>query len=230
MTVPPSVPSYDVADPVSAAPPRLTATRGAAAGETATDWLERNGRTLGAAAIATAVVVAGGFAWRASSRSTAERADRALYEAEARFSQGDPSAGAALQQVTSRYGDTPAGAHARVLLAQTYYDRGQYADGLRVLSGGSAPAEWRDATERLRAAGQEGSGQPKAAAGTYEQLARDAGPEAKAELLGDAARAYEEAGDKANARRVWQQVIDTGTRGASDEARIRLGELAAGGS
>ncbi len=225
MTVPPSVPTYDIAEPVSV-PPDVSAVRGRTSGEAASDWAERNARAVGAAAIVVAVAVAGGFAWRASNRSTAERADRALYEAEARFSQGDPGAAAALQQVTSRYGDTPAGAHARVLLAQTYYDRGQYAEGLRTLSAGSVPTEWRDATARLRAVGEEGAGQPKTAAATYEQLARSSGPQAKAELLGNAARDYEAAGDTGNARRLWRELSDLGVNGASDEARLRLGELA----
>ena len=228
MTIPPAVPSYDVADPMPASAVGAGATR-SGSGDAAGEWLERNGRTLAGAAVVAAVLVAGGFAWRTSNAASAARADRALYEAEARFTQGDPGAPAALQQVTSRYGDTPAGAHARVLLAQSYYDRGQYAEGLRALGSGSVPAEWRDATDRLRAAGEEGAGQPKAAAALYEQLAKNAGPDARAALLSDAGRAYEAAGDVANAKRVWQQLVDLGARGATEEARVRLGELKAHG-
>ncbi len=229
MTVPERA-TYDVNEPAivptDAARP-VGVPRTTSSGEAAGEWLERNGRALGAAALVAVVAAAGGYAWRASSRASAERADRALYEAEARYAQGDPSAAQALQQVTSRYGDTPAAAHARVLLAQSYYDQQKYADGLRVLSGGSVPADWREAVERLRAVGNEGAGRPKDAAATFERLAKDAGPDARATLLGDAARAYEEAGDLANARRMWQQLADSGVRGAADEARVRLGELEA---
>jgi len=225
MTVPPSVPSYDVAEPVLA-PPTVGVPRAASSGDAAGEWFERHGRALGAVAIAAAVAVAGGFAWRASERASGERADRALYEAEARYAQGDPGAQQALRQVTSRYGDTPAAAHARVLLAQSYYDQQKYAEGIRVLGTGSVPADWREATERLRAVGNEGAGRPKDAAATFERLAKDAGPDARATLLGDAARAYEEAGDLVSARRIWQQLADSGVRGAADEARVRVGELA----
>ncbi len=225
MTVPPPVPSYDVSDTM-AEPPTVVTPRGRSSGDAAGEWLERNGRNLGAVALVAAVAIAGGFAWRASSRASGDRAERALYEAEARFAGGDPNAAQALQQVTSRYGDTPAGAHARLLLAQTYYDQGKFADGLRVLGSGSVPSEWQRATEQLRAVGEAASGRPKDAAMQLEKLATDAGPDERASLLADAARAYTTAGDSANARRVWKQIVDTGTPGAADEARVRLGELA----
>ena len=228
MTVPPPVPSYDVSEPV-AVPPLAAVPLPRSSNDAAGEWFERNGRNLGAVVLVAAVAVAGGFAWRASSRASADRADRALYEAEARFAGGDPGAAQALRQVTSRYGDTPAGAHARVLLAQTYYDQGKFADGLRVLGSGSVAPQWQRATEQLRAAGELGSGEPKQAAATFERLAAGAGPDARASLLGDAARAYTAAGDTATALRVWRQVVDLGKPGASDEARIRIGELEAGG-
>lgn len=226
MTVPPSVPTYDPSEPVEAPP--VSGVVGRSSGDAAGEWLERNGRALGIAGLVAALAVAGGYAYRASSRASAERADRSLYEAEARYAQGDPSATQALQQVTSRYGDTPAGAHARALLAQAYYDQGKYAQGLQVLGTGSAPADWRESTERLRAAGLEGSGRYKDAAAAYEQLAGTASPDAKSSLLAEAARVYGEGGDVANARRLWQQLIDAGSRGGvADEARVRLGELEA---
>ncbi|GJG88699.1 hypothetical protein tb265_38800 [Gemmatimonadetes bacterium T265] len=224
MTVPPTAPSYDVAD-TTPAPRPIGVPTARSSGDSAAAWLEHNGRAVGGAALVAVVAIGAAFAWRASSQASAERADRALYEAEARFAQGDPGAAQALQQVSGRYGDTPAGAHARLLLAQSYYDQQKYADGLRVLGSGSVPADWREATERLRAVGEEGAGRPKAAAVVFERLATDAGPDARAALLGDAARAYEGAGDLANARRVWQTLVDTGARGVADEARVRVGEL-----
>ena len=224
MTVPPPTPSYDVSEPVSA-PPLVPTPLGRSSGEAASDWFERNGRNLGTVALVAAVATAGGFAWRASQRASADRAERALYEAEGRFASGDPSSAQALQQIVSRYGDTPAGAHARVLLAQTYYDQGKFADGLRVLGGGSVPSDWQRATEELRAVGEAGSGQPKQAASTMERLAAERGPDGRVSLLADAARAYTAAGDKASARRVWKQVAESGIAGAADEARLRLGEL-----
>lgn len=207
--------------------PSVARLRRRSAGESATEWVEQHGRTLGAAAVIAAVGAAGFVAWRSSERSAAERADRAFYQAEARYAQGDPGAAQALQQVVSRFGGTPAGAHARVLLAQANYDQARYAEGLRALSG-SPPADWREATERMRAVGEEGSGRLREAAAIYERLAKDAGPDTRSSLLADAARAYEAAGDRAAARRTWQAIVDAGRPGAADEARVRLGELEAG--
>jgi TolA-binding protein len=210
------------------AAPRVGQLRRGSAGESASEWLEHNGRTVGAALVVAAVAAAGVVAWRSSEQASAERADRALYQAEARYVQGDPGADQALQQVVSRFGGTPAGAHARVLLAQADYDQGRYADGLRALGSGSPPSDWRGATDRMRAVGEFGSGRPREAAAIYERLARDAGPETRSSLLADAARAYEAAGDREAARRTWRAVIDAGQSGAADEARVRLGELEAG--
>lgn len=227
MTAPQPIPSYDETAP-AAAPRVIGRARGRSAGEGATEWLEQNGRLVGGGLVVAAVAVAGLFAYRSSEQTAAARAERSLYEAESRYAQGDPGAAQALRQLATRYNGSPAAAHARVLLAQVYYDRGQYADGLRALGTGSVPADWREPTERLRAAGELGAGRPKDAAATFERLARDAGPDTRAMLLGDAARAYDLAGDTANARRTWQAVIDSGVRGAADEARVRLGELEAG--
>ena len=239
MTVPPPA-SYDIDDDTAeplepaalaadAGAPSVARLRRRSSGEAAAEWVEQHARALGTGAVVAAVAIAGLFAWRSSERATAERADRALYQAEARYVQGDPGAAQALQQVNARYGDTPAGAHARVLLAQANYDQGKYADGLRVLGSGSPAADWRDQTERMRAVGEEGAGRPKAAAAIYERLANDAGPDAKSSLLADAARAYESAGDRTAARRTWQAIIDAGRPGTADEARVRLGELNARG-
>ena len=235
MTLPPSDPSYDspaeiTYDPSAPATlPPVAMGRGSAepTGDEVGDWVARNGRALGASAVVLAVAVAGVFAWQSANRASAGRAERALYEAEARFGQGDPAAAGALQGVVRRYGDTPAGAHARVLLAQSYYDQQKYADGLRVLSQGSVPEVWQGPTDRLRAVGELGVGRPKQAAAIYERLAGSAGPETKASVLGDAARAYEAAGATVDAKRLWQRVIDTGVAGAADEARVRLGALEA---
>lgn len=241
MTVPPPA-SYDLDDDTAeplepaelaasadAGAPPVARVRKRSSGEAAAEWVEQNARALGTGAVIAAVAVAGLFAWRSSERATADRADRALYQAEARYVQGDPGAAQALQQVNARYGGTSAGAHARVLLAQANYDQGKYADGLRVLGGGSPPADWRDQTERMRAVGEEGAGRPKEAAAIYERLASEVGPDEKSSLLGDAARAYEAAGDQAAARRTWQSIIDAGRPGTADEARVRLGELNARG-
>lgn len=201
--------------------------RSRSTGDAVAEWVERHARTLGGALVVGAVAVAGVFAWRASERTTAVRADRALYEAEARYIQGDPAAVQALRQVTTRYGSTPAGAHARVLLAQANYDQAKYADGLKVVEGGSPPAYWQEPIGRMRAVGQEGVARPRDAAATYERLAQAAGPDARSSLLADAARAYEAAGDVAGARRTWQAIVDAARPGTADEARIRLGELSA---
>ena len=184
-----------------------------------------NGRVLGIAAAAVAIAAAGSVLWRSSSRATAARAEQALYAAEGRLVQGDAGAVQALQQVNARYGDTPAGTHARVLLAQSYYDQQQYADGVRLLDQHKPGPGWREPVGELRADGVQGEGRGRQAAQELEALAATAGPQIRADLLADAARAYQDVGAAADARRVWEQVLASGIRGPADEARIRLGEL-----
>jgi hypothetical protein len=75
----------------------------------------------------------------------------------------------------------------------------------------------------------EGAGRPGEAAKVYEQLAGGKGVVARRrdELRASAARAYQLAGDRTSARRLWQQIITDNASPLTDEARVRVGELSA---
>lgn len=226
MTVPPTAPVYE---PDAAAAPMAPRVRDLERGNPVLVWLEENARVVVGVSVAALVAGAGAYFWRESERGAAARADQALYQAEAQLAQGDPGAPRALQQISTRYGNAPAAVQARALLAEAAYDRQQYAEGVRLADPGAAPAPMRDGVAALRAIGEQGLGRGREAAAELEGLAKGAGPEHRSELVGDAARMYQDAGDLAGARRAWRAVLDGGVRGAADEARIRLGELDAAG-
>jgi hypothetical protein len=198
-------------------------------GDPVGDWLGRNGRfvTIGVALIAAAG--AGGLLWRSTERTKAQRAERAFSDALA-SAQGDPTAQErAMRPLATRYNGTMGGAQATLLLVQSLYDQGKFQDGLTVLGRTKVPDAFGDAVGLLRAAGLEGVGRPAEAGKIYEQLA--GAPKVVArrrdELRAAAARAYQLAGDRTSARRLWQQIITDNASPLIDEARVRIGELSA---
>jgi predicted negative regulator of RcsB-dependent stress response len=199
-----------------------------AATENFTDWVREHATqvTIGVAAVA--VLVAGGALWRSSSANKAARADAAFFDAQAPLAQGNvPAAQQQLQQVAQRYDGTAGGTQAQLLLAQTYYDQGKYQDGLNVLKQASgAPKLFSGPIKVLTAVGNEGLGQFAQAAKSYEDAASEAHSEAeRSQLRADAARAYQAAGDKVSALRIWTDLAKLEGQGVADEARVRVGEL-----
>jgi hypothetical protein len=112
---------------------------------------------------------------------------------------------------------------------QALYDQGKFQDGLAVLNRTKLSSEFADGGELLRAAGLEGIGRPAEAAKVYERLAGTSGLVARRrdELRASAARAYQLGGDRASARRLWEQIIRDAGSTIADEARVRVGELGA---
>lgn len=195
----------------------------------AADWLRDHGRALGIAAAAVAVFAVGGVAWRGSERAKVQRAEQALYQAQA-AAQGNPSAAErSLRDVANRYAGTPGGAQATLLLTQALYDQGRFQDGLTVLGRAKPPEDFRDAVRSLTAAGYEGVGRAAEAGKLYEQLsaAPNLVTRRRDELRASAARAYQLANDRASAIRMWELILASGAGPGTDEARVRLGELKA---
>jgi tetratricopeptide (TPR) repeat protein len=193
------------------------------------DWLRAHGRAV---SIGLGLLVAaglGGVLWRTTERSKAERGDRAFYEAQASAQGGPAATERAMRPLVTRYAGTPAGSQAELLLVQALYDQGKFQDGLAVLDRTKLSSEFSDGGELLRAAGLEGIGRQAEAAKVYERLAGTSGLVARRrdELRASAARAYQLGGDRASARRLWEQIIRDAGSTIADEARVRVGELGA---
>lgn len=193
----------------------------------AADWLRDHGRALGVGVAAVALFAVGGVAWRGSERAKAQRAEQALFQAQA-TAQGNPGAAErGLRDVANRYGGTAGGAQATLLLAQTLYDQGRFQDGLAVLARAKVPEAFGDGVRLLTAAGYEGVGRATEAGKVYEQLsaAPNLAARRRDEFRAAAARAYQLGNDRASAMRLWGQVLANGSGATVDEARVRLGEL-----
>jgi len=164
---------------------------------------------------------------------TNNNAERALNSAKQSLNSGNlPLAQSDLEKVYSRYGSTPAGVEAALLLAGLDYDAGKVQDGINVLqkAAGSRAASSVQST----ILGLEGDGYAQMrklgeAAKQYEAAAAATQFETeKASLRAKAARTYQQAGDTARAHKLWADLAtDPATITVAAEARVRLGELTA---
>ncbi len=135
-----------------------------------------------------------------------------------------------LQRTVTRWPNTMGGREAALLLAQIDYEQGQYQEGVDVLKKlRSTNADFSPgAVQNLLADGYEQLGKAGEAAKAFEQAAAAARfPRDSAEYLLSAARAYFEAGNKADAMRIWQALSESSITEVAAEARVRLGEVEA---
>ena len=193
------------------------------------EWMRANGRVVGVGVAVVAAAGLGALLWQTTERSKAERAERAFFEAQSAGQGGPAAVERVMRPLVTRYGGTPGGSQAELLLVQSLYDQGKYQDGLGILARTKLSAEFADGGELLKAAGLDGAGRPVEAAKAYEQLAGAAGLAARRrdDLRASAARAYQLAGDRASARRLWQHIVTDNASPLVDEARVRVGELSA---
>ncbi len=192
------------------------------------DWLTLHAKKIAVAAVVIVVAVGGIYTYRQMSASTAQRAERAYFAAQA--AQGSPAEQErALDGVVGAYRGTPAATQAALLLAQLRYDRGAYAEGVATLAGiDGQGGEFEASIDALIAAGLEGQGQFAEAAAKY----REAADEARFDIdrdgyLADAARAFRRGGNDAEAVRIWTELAADPLGPLAAEARVRLGELTA---
>jgi len=179
-------------------------------------------------AVAVAVVVGGGFLWKANSARREAQGEKAFYDAMSLASRNDPKAGDALRKAASRYDGTAGGVQAAIFYAQELFDKGKFTDGQKALDGVKSPGAFASSIESLKAAGYEGEQKFDKAAEHYMAAV------AKAELTGqrdylkgEAARAYANAGKKDEAIKLWKELAEKPDSPMAAEARIRLGELTA---
>jgi hypothetical protein len=197
------------------------------------DWA-RNNSTLWM--VATGVLVAGVLVYLFVGRlrlNTNNSAERALNSAKQSLNSGNlPLAQSDLEKVYSRYGSTPAGVEAALLLAGLDYDAGKVQDGVSLLQKAAGTGAAANQQSTILALEGDGYAQMKKlgeAAKQYEAAAAATTFETeKAALRAKAARTYQQAGDTAAAHKLWAALAtDPATTTVAAEARVRLGELTA---
>ena len=199
--------------------------------QSALQWMELHARQLAAAAVVVVLLAAGAWFYRASERSRAETAGRSLAEAEQAFNAGNLAlAQSDLEKVVNRYGGTPAGKQAKLLLAQVMYQRGQYQKGINQISSLTKGTDKYlvASAYNLMAAGYEEMGKFRQAADLYRKAADNAAAAGiKYTYMASEARALTSAGDTAGATKIWSTLAADAANPAAAEARVRLGELEA---
>ncbi len=201
--------------------------------ETLIEWFQRNGRVV---AVAIAVIAVGAGAYWYYGRSVDiknQNAGQALNTALQSIQAGNKAlATSDLQKVVTRYGDTPSGIEAGLLMAQLDFNDQKVQDGVKLLEGltSSGAAKLQLASiYSLMGDGQMQGGQFAAAAKSYQQAVDASQTDLdKAYQLSKQARALSLAGDTAQAVAIWKKLADDPkTQGVGAEARVRLGEAEA---
>ena len=194
------------------------------------EWLHVNSRVVAVAAIVVAVAAIGGWLYTRNQAGKELRAEQALLRAEQSLGQGNiPLAQTDLQKLISSQGGTAGASQGAMLLAQTYYDKGEYQKGIDALEkSGAARKEFEAGAEALIADGYSQLGKYAEAAAHYKKAAEVTRFQNDREgYLADAARNFMAGKDTAQARQVWQDVLKNENGVYAAEARVRLGELTA---
>lgn len=201
--------------------------------ENASAWLQLNMKPI---LVAVAIVVVGSaavYGYRVMDQNKQTEANAELYKATGPLTEGKlPEAQAALEKVVKKYGGTTSGAQASMLLAQVLYDQKKFAEGITSLEAakGSAGSDFGASVEALEAIGYEAQGKFDQAAEHYAKAAAAARfPADKAANQANQARSLTSAGKLADARKVWEELAKLDNMAYSQEAQVRLGELAGAG-
>jgi len=200
----------------------------------ASAWSRQNSRALLIGLIILAIAVVAAIYYVNYRGRMAARAATELLEVRQTAATGDvPTAIAALEGYVSRFGNTPAGAEARLLLAQLHLAAGnaaQAAESVRPVVDADDPLLATSAG-LLMAGALEASGQPEQAEQAYMRVAEDAEMEfQRREALEDAARIRVERGDRAGAVEIYDQLIGLTEEGSAerDVYEMRRTEITAG--
>ena len=194
-------------------------------------WVQTHSRKVAIAGVVLLALGLGVWLWRQSRASRERNASIDLLGASQSIQQGNIAlAQSDLEKLVARYEGTNAAAQAAFELANIYYSQGQFDRGitlLQQLAASSDDALTKAMAENGVGAGYEGAGKFADAAGHYRRAAELTRLEDERDVyLANAARAYQAAGNKAEAVAIWRRLIESeGTQAA--EARVRLGELTA---
>src|SRR5258706_5055615 len=169
------------------------------------DWTRINSRALTAGAAIIVIAAAGYWFYMRSRQIQAANAEKALMQAKQSMSAGNLAlAQSDLQKIYTRYGSTGAGVEAAMLLAQIDFDSGKIQDGisrLEKVAGSSAASDNESTIRSLEGDGYAQMGKMAEAAKAYQSAADVSGFEnEKAFSTSKAARAFQAAGDTAQAR------------------------------
>jgi predicted negative regulator of RcsB-dependent stress response len=199
--------------------------------ESLSSWFQSNSKVIGGVIGGAAVVGALIVGYRSWTGSTREKASAALYQAQAPFAEGKlDEARTALEKVATRYSGTASGQQASVLLAQALYEQKKYDEGIKglekALSGASS--DFKASIESMIASGYEFKQAWNDAAAHYAKAAA-ASPFAadKHQYEASQARSLTLAGKTAEAKKLWESLAQMDGEPIQQEARVRLGELAA---
>ena len=194
------------------------------------EWLHVNSRLVGIAIAVVAVAAAGGWLYERNQAGKELRAEQTLLQAEQSIGQGNiPLAQTDLQKLISTQGGTAGASQGAMLLAQSYYDKGEYQKGIDALEkSGAARKEFEAQVEALIGDGYSQLGKYADAATHYKKAADATRFKNDREgYLADAARNFMAGKDTAQARQLWQDVLKNESGPFANEARVRLGELTA---
>lgn len=177
------------------------------------------------------VALAGGVVlWRLSASQKAERARVALADATNTLYSGNrPLGETQLQAVADRYRDTAAGIEGAMVLAQTDFEEGRWADGLKVLDAvkqSSAIENFKGPIDGLIAGGYADMKKYDDAVKNFQAAADDSKYQPVKDLyLADAARVLQAAGKNDDAKKIWEEIASRPDSPSVAEAKVRLGEI-----
>ena len=198
--------------------------------ENATDWFNANRKPITIVVSVIAAVALLIFLYRSMDASKREKAAAALAQAQQPLATGNPKdAEPALERVAKNFSGTSAGHQAALLLAQVRYDAGKHAEGIAGLESalGSAGDDFKASFESMIAMGYEAQGKRDEAAAHYAKAAEAARFEGeKAGYRASQARQLMAAGKMAEAKPIWEDLLNREDLTYGREAAIRLGEIA----
>ena len=194
------------------------------------DLWQRHGKTVLTIVIVLAALVAGWYVWDSTRKRQRVRAEAAYFEAQQTMASGNATAGrTGLQNVATRYADTPAGVQSTIFLAQLEFDEKKWAEGIRRLeaaAGRGAARPYRASIYGLIGSAYEEQGKWTEAATNFRRAAEEATMELdQLSMRANEARVYTRTGRLDEARRIWTEMAEDPSGPMAGEARVRLGEL-----
>jgi predicted negative regulator of RcsB-dependent stress response len=201
------------------------------ASATFSDWVQTHTKQIAIGAVVLLGLGGGAYLYREASQAKERNAARALSAAAGSLQSSNiPLATRDLEQLVTRFGGTRAAQEGALILTQLLYEQGKYQEGINRIEPLTRSDEPYVSSSALNlvGAGYEQLGQLPKAAESYRKAADvTTFANERASYLASAARASAGAGNLAEAKRIWTQLVDDPKTpaGTASEARVRLGEI-----